>query len=38
MPVASYVEVGILSWGIPLLVLLVVCLYWAFVVRRRGEL
>ena len=36
MPVASYVEVGVLSWGVPLLVLVAVCAYWALVVRRRG--
>jgi cytochrome c-type biogenesis protein CcmH/NrfF len=37
VPVASYVEVGVLSWGVPLLVLVAVCVYWALVLRRRGE-
>jgi hypothetical protein len=35
--VASYVESGILTWGVPLLVLIAVCAYWAFVARRHGE-
>jgi hypothetical protein len=37
--VASAIGAGVLSWGIPLLVLVLVCVYWAVVVRgRSGEL
>jgi hypothetical protein len=36
--VAGYLESGILTWGIPLLVLVLVVLYWAVVIRRHpGE-
>jgi cytochrome c-type biogenesis protein CcmH/NrfF len=34
---ASYVESGILTWGIPLGVLLIVGIYWALVVRRHPK-
>jgi cytochrome c-type biogenesis protein CcmH/NrfF len=37
VPVASYLENGILTWGVPLLVLVAVCVYWALVARRHGE-
>lgn len=39
MPVASTISSGVLTWGIPLLVFVLVIIYWAVVVaRRRGEL
>lgn len=37
MPVASYLESGILTWGIPLALLVVIGLYWAFFVRGHPE-
>lgn len=37
MLVAGSLESGILSWGIPLLVLTVVGIYWAVVVLRHPE-
>jgi cytochrome c-type biogenesis protein CcmH/NrfF len=36
--IASVIGSGILTWGIPLLVLVLVIVYWAVVVRRHGEL
>ena len=37
MPVASFLTSSILTWAIPLLVLLAVALVWAWVVRRHPE-
>jgi hypothetical protein len=37
--VASTISSGVLTWGIPLLVLVLVLVYWGVVVvRRHGEL
>jgi cytochrome c-type biogenesis protein CcmH/NrfF len=37
MPIASYLESGILSWGVPLGLLVVIGIYWAIVARRHPE-
>jgi hypothetical protein len=37
MPVASFLTSSILTWAVPLLVLLGVGVYWAFVVRRHPD-
>jgi cytochrome c-type biogenesis protein CcmH/NrfF len=35
--VAGYLESGILSWGVPLALLVVILGYWAFYARRHPE-
>jgi cytochrome c-type biogenesis protein CcmH/NrfF len=37
VPVASFLASGILTWAIPLLVLLLVGIVWAYLVRRHPE-
>jgi cytochrome c-type biogenesis protein CcmH/NrfF len=37
VPVASYLESGVLTWGIPLAVLVAVGIYWAVIVRRNPK-
>ena len=36
-PIASYLESGILTWGIPLALLIVIGIYWAVYVRRNPD-
>ncbi|HSB37594.1 MAG TPA: hypothetical protein VLD13_00795 [Gaiellaceae bacterium] len=37
MFLASFVASGILTWAIPLAVLLLVCIYWALAIRRHPD-
>lgn len=37
MPIAGYLESGILSWGVPLALLVVILAYWGFYARRHPE-
>lgn len=37
LPVAGYLESGILTWGIPLAALVVIGVSWALFVRRHPE-
>lgn len=37
MPIASYLGSGILTWGVPLALLVVIGIYWAVFVRRHPE-
>lgn len=37
MPVAGYLESGILTWGVPLALLVVILVYWAVYTRRHPE-
>lgn len=37
MPVASYLESGILTWGIPLALLVVIGVYWTLFARRHPK-
>jgi hypothetical protein len=37
VPVASYLESGILTWIVPLALLIVIGLYWALFIRRHPE-
>ncbi len=37
MVVAGYLESGILSWGVPLALLVVIGIYWAFYASRHPD-
>ncbi len=37
MPVASYLESGILTWVIPLALLVVISIYWGLYARKHPE-
>jgi hypothetical protein len=37
MPIASYLVSGILSWGVPLAVLVVIGVYWAIYHHRHPD-
>ena len=37
MPIASYLDSGIMTWGIPLALVLAIGIYWAIFVRKHPE-
>ena len=37
LPIASYLESGILSWGVPLALVIVIGIYWAVYVLRNPD-
>ena len=37
MPIAGYLESGILTWGIPLALLVVIGAYWAYYAKRNPD-
>lgn len=37
MPLASYLASGIITWGVPLALLVVIGIYWAIFVRKNPD-